>query len=79
MRSLLLKHGICGKCYFVKQLNLQEDVERRFAVLGVTTGVKIQILNKKKSGAMVIKVRGTRFAIGAEFAEGIVVGDETDE
>jgi len=33
----------------------------------------VTILNKKGSGSLIIKVRGTRLALGKKISEGIVV------
>ena len=40
---------------------------------GVLPGTALQVLNNKKHGAMVIKLRGSRFAIGREIAQNIDV------
>jgi ferrous iron transport protein A len=53
--------------------NLELPVERRLEALGLTEGTTITILNKKKKGAIIVKVRGTRFAMGAHIAAGIQV------
>ncbi len=42
----------------------------------MTGSAAVTVMNKKRGGAMIIRVRGTRFAIGREFAEGIIVGGE---
>ena len=42
-------------------------------MLGMTHGTEILVLNKKPSGPMIIKVRGTRFAIGRKFCDGIIL------
>ena len=42
-------------------------------MLGMTNLTKVIVLNNKKSGSIIIKVRGTRFALGKEFAKGIKV------
>ena len=47
-----------------------------FEILGMTGSAAVTVMNKKRGGAMIIRVRGTRFAIGREFAEGIIVGGE---
>ena len=42
-------------------------------MLGLTKGTNIEVLNNKKSGSLIFKVRGTRFAIGKKIANGIEV------
>lgn len=63
-----------GEIHRIVEIRLYDEVKRRFQMLGMTDGVDIEILNKKKNGAVIIKVRGTRFAIGKKFADGVVVG-----
>lgn len=65
--------GEIHQSYQVINVVLPKDVERRLQALGLFEGTKLTILNKKKHGAMVIKMRGTRFAIGKEIAQGIYV------
>ena len=48
-------------------------MKRRLQMLGMTKGTEVRILNNKKSGSIIMKVRGTRFAIGRRIAEGILV------
>jgi len=36
----------------------------------------VNILNKKGSGSVIIKVRGTRLALGKRLSEGITVREE---
>ena len=42
-------------------------------MLGLTMGTPLTLLNKKRSGAVIVKLRGTRFAFGKEIADGIDV------
>ena len=46
---------------------------RRLEALGIFAGTRIEILNKKKNGAVIIKARGARWALGKEFAKGIQI------
>ena len=66
--------GNIGMTYKVLEINLPEKIKRRLQMLGMTDNTDISILNKKLSGAVIIKIRGTRFAIGKAFAQGIIVG-----
>jgi len=65
--------GDMGRAYEVSGILLPEDITRRLESLGIFEGTKLQILNKKKNGAVIIKARGARWAIGKEFAKGIRV------
>jgi len=63
----------------VTGLKLHEAVMRRLSSLGILEGTRVSILNKKKNGAVIIKVRGARWAIGREIAKGIDVEEWLDE
>ncbi|MGI6019784.1 MAG: FeoA family protein [Marvinbryantia sp.] len=65
--------GTIEKKYIVTGLALAEDIMRRLEALGIFEGTRIEILNKKKNGAVIIKARGARWAIGKEFAKGIKI------
>ena len=41
--------------------------------LGMTRKTSVTVMNKKRRGAMVIKLRGTRFALGQEILKHIQV------
>lgn len=68
-----LLDGIIGKEYTVINIEVEENISRRLQALGLTRGTKVKILNNKKSGSVIFKVRGTRLAIGKKIAEGILV------
>lgn len=68
-----LLNGAMGSEYIVRNINVDENVGRRLQALGLTNGTKIKILNNKKSGSVIFKVRGTRLAIGKKIAEGILI------
>lgn len=70
---MTLHEGEIGQWYQVEGIHLAEDISRRLQVLGLTVGTKVQVLNRKKRGAIIFKVRGTRFAVGGKIADGIAV------
>ncbi len=69
--------GILGRTYAIKEISLDLPVKRRLEILGMTNDARVTVLNSKKSGSKIIKVRGTRFAIGGKFAQQIEV-EEAD-
>lgn len=71
-----LSEGVIGGVYRVASIELEDNERRRFEILGMTNCTKLEVLNKKKNGAMIIKIRGSRFAIGNQFACGIMVTQE---
>lgn len=70
---MTLLDGKIGKEYIVENLELDRTVSRRLEALGLTNGTKIMVLNNKKSGSIIFKVRGTRLAIGKNIALSIIV------
>lgn len=61
---MTLQEGRSGESYTVKALELPINLERRLEALGLIEGSEIAVLRKKRHGAMIVKVRGTRFAVG---------------
>ena len=70
---MILQKGESGKVYKVIQMNLKGMVGHRLEALGLTIGTSIQVLNNKKDGSIIFKVRGTRLAVGKDIANQIVV------
>ncbi len=70
---MTLSEGVPGKVYSVLDVKEEISIERRLSALGLISGTKIALLNKKKKGAVIFSVRGTRFAIGKVIADGIYV------
>ena len=71
-----LSDGDAGKNYIVDRVELELALERRLEALGILPGTKLSVLNKKTQGALIIFVRGTRFAIGKGIADNIRVEEE---
>ncbi len=61
---MTLDNGKPGEEYAVKALSLPETVAHRLEALGMTIGTKVAVLENKGRGILVVKVRGTRFAMG---------------
>lgn len=62
-----------NKNYEIKGLYVEEGITRRLQALGLNDGTIITVLNRKKNGALIIRVRGTRLAIGKHISSGIEV------
>ena len=71
--NMLLLNGIIGRKYAVEEINQDEMIKRRLQALGMTKGTVITILNNKKSGSVIFKVRGSRLAVGKSIASGITI------
>ncbi len=62
-----------GTTHKIEKIELNEKVKRRLQMLGMTNNTEITLLNRKFSGAVIIKMRGTRYALGKKYAEGITL------
>lgn len=62
------------RIYAIKSMELREQAARRLEMLGMTKGARLRVMNRKRCGSMIVKVRGTRFALGRNFVKGITVG-----
>ena len=67
-----LHEGKVGS-YIVKGIEIETTVARRLQSLGMVEGAVVDIINGKSNGTLIIKVRGTRFAIGRRIASAIMV------
>lgn len=68
-----LKQGQNQHEYEVKEIDIELELERRLEALGLTEGARIKVLNNDKNGALTVKFRGTRFALGRRIADHITV------
>ena len=72
---MTLDLGKKGHSYIIEELHLPLQLQKRLEALGMTYGTAISILNSKSHGTLIIKVRGTRFAIGRGISKNINVRD----
>lgn len=70
---MMLSEGVVGGIYKVISVSAGGQISRRLEALGVNEQTAITILNKKGSGSLIIKVRGTRLALGKKISDGIMV------
>ena len=68
---MTLNNGIVNKTYKIKDMNLPIKIEKRLEALGMIEGTEITVLNTKNCGTLILKVRGTRFAIGKNISKRI--------
>lgn len=70
---MTLLDGTPGSVYRVAGLELPLELARRLEALGLIEDSQVRVLRKKRRGAMIITVRGTRFAVGMDIARHISV------
>ena len=68
---MLLKDAQIGNTYVVEQITLPSQLERRLEALGMTKSTPVSVLNRK--GILIIKLRGTRFALGYNITKNIKI------
>lgn len=62
-----------GGEYRILEIAASEQISGRLEALGMNEGTTIKILNKKRYGAIIVSVRGTRMAMGYDIANQIEV------
>lgn len=72
---MTLRNAEIGCALRVGSVNLPKSTSRRLEMLGLTGNSIVTILNRKRNGAVIVNIRGTRFALGKEIAEGIEVSN----
>ena len=71
---MTLYEGKVGEQFQIVGIQLEQfNLTRRLQALGMNERTVVQKLNAKHGGACIIKVRGTRLAIGKHIALGIEV------
>lgn len=70
---MLLKDVAMGQSCVIEKIDLPFQMERRLESLGMITDTTISVLNRKGKGIMIIKLRGTRFALGYNMTKNITV------
>ncbi len=70
---MYLKDAQIGRTYVVQKIDLPFQLERRLEALGMTNQTPVSVLNRKGKGILIIKLRGTRFALGYNITQNIEV------
>ena len=70
---MYLKDAQIGRTYIVEKIGLPFQLERRLETLGMTNKTPVSVLNRKGKGILIIKLRGTRFALGYNITKNIEV------
>lgn len=62
-----------GGSYLIEGLYVEPTITRRLQALGLNDGTIVTVLNRKKKGALIIQVRGTRLALGKHLSSNIEI------
>lgn len=68
-----------GARCLIKGLYVEPAITRRLEALGLNDGTTVSVLNRKKHGAMIIQVRGTRLALGKHISSNIEIKQQAPE
>ncbi len=71
---MYLCDGKSGFAYLIKKINLSYKTKHYLEILGLTEKTLISIFNRKDNGSVVIKVRGTKLALGKNITKYIEIG-----
>lgn len=74
--GVTLDRARVGGPYRVSGISLDTAVEKRLEALGMTHGAKVEVLNRKGKGTVIVRIRGSRFAIGRGIAAGIALEED---
>lgn len=74
-----LNEGVIGHTYIVESVVVDDTITRRLEALGVNELTPVTILNKKGSGSVILKIRGTRLAVGRRISDGIQIRERKEE
>ena len=70
-KQVTLDRARVGGAYRACGIELPTAVEKRLEALGMTNGAKVEVLNRKGKGTVIVRIRGSRLAIGQGIAAGI--------
>ena len=70
---MLLSDAVMGESYIVEKIRLPFETERRLEALGMTDRTRISVLGRKGRGILIVKLRGSRFALGAAITHNVEV------
>lgn len=73
-----LCQGVPGTPYEIADLFAEEALRGRLKALGIYPYTRVEIVTKKRSGALIILLRGTRLAMGRKIADGIEIREAYD-
>ena len=62
-----------GCSYRIGGLFVEPGITRRLQALGLNDGTTLRVLNRKRRGALIIHVMGTRLALGRHISSNIEI------
>lgn len=71
--KMTLNEAQKDKTYCIEGLYVEPSITRRLQALGLNDGTIVRVLNRKRQGALIIQVRGTRLALGKHISSNIEI------
>ena len=68
-----------GCSYQIDGLFVEPGITRRLQALGLNDGTTVRVLNRKRRGALIIQVRGTKLALGRNISSNIEIEQIREE
>lgn len=65
--------------YCIEGVFVEPSITRRLEALGLNDGTIVRVLNRKRKGALIIQVRGTRLALGKHISSNIAVREMEEQ
>lgn len=72
---MLLKDIRVGQSCVVERIELPFQIQRRLEALGMTRRAHVAVVNRKGRGIVIVKLRGSRFALGEQITKHITVSE----
>lgn len=73
---MILFEGKVNHKYEIYGVYVEEEITRRLEALGLNEGTEVVILTRKRNGALIISVRGTKLALGKHITSKIEIVEE---
>ena len=70
---MTLNNAKVGTSYTVENMDLKIDIKRHLEAIGMILNTTIEVLNKKRNGSVIFKVRGTGLAVGKNISQNITI------
>lgn len=61
------------RVYCISGVYVEPSITRRLQAMGLNDGTMVRVLNRKKKGALIIQVRGSRLALGQHISSNIEI------
>jgi ferrous iron transport protein A len=75
---MTLNLSLKGKKYIVKNIELKREINSRLEAIGMTKNSEITVFSNNNRGTVIIKIRGSRYAIGRGISKNITIVEKDE-